>query len=212
MKRINLLPSEERSKARRERGIIYTLLGLVLLVLVLGAAYVWQDNRVSEKNADLLSLNGQLDSASVQVTSLTPYRTLESQRIAMMKSAQDIYNSRVTWSSIMQELSLVIPDDVRILTFTAVVPAAMKPGDLASRATNTGLGTDVTLSGQARSQQSVATFMTRLGLLPQLTHVYLSDSQEVKSTDEPPYVNYTITASLRRFLTPPPTITLAVGQ
>jgi Tfp pilus assembly protein PilN len=212
MKRINLLPGEERTKARRERGIIYTLLGLVLLVLVLGAAYVWQDNRVSEKNADLSTLNNQIDFANVQVTGLTPYSVLETQRTAMMKSAKDIYNSRITWSSIMQELSLVIPDDVRLQSFVATVPATMLPGTGASTAA-TQAGADVTLSGQAQSHVSVAVFMTRLGLLPQLTNVNLSDSQEVRPTNEPPYVNYTITASLRTFLTPPPVIALAgAGQ
>ena len=213
MKRINLLPSEERTKARRERGIIYTLLGLILLVFVLGAAYVWQNNQVSQRNADLASLNSQLNSASVQVTGLTPYRALETQRTAMMKSAKAIYDSRVIWSSIMQELSLVIPDDVRLQSFTATVPTTMQPGAGAGTTTiTTQSGADVTLVGEAASHEAVAAFMTRLGLLPQLTNVNLSDSQEVATTAEAPYVNYTITANLRPFLTPPPVTSIAGGS
>jgi len=70
----------------------------------------------------------------------------------------------------------------------------------------------VTLSGQAASLEAVAAFMTRLGLLPQLTNVNLSDSQEVAAiSGQPAYVTYTITASLRPFLTPPPTTVIAGG-
>jgi len=36
MQRINLLPSEERRKASRERGLMYALLFLILVVAVLG--------------------------------------------------------------------------------------------------------------------------------------------------------------------------------
>ena len=211
MKRINLLPGEERAKARREQGIVYTLLGLIVLVFVLGAVYVWKNNQVSEKKADLTSLNSQLDSANAQIAGLTPYRVLETQRIAMMKSAKGIYDSRVVWSSIMQELGLVIPYDVRLQSLTAAVPTTMQPGAGAGTTAATQAGADVTLSGEAASLESVAVFMTRLGLLPQLTNVNLSDSQEVSTAAEPPYVNYTITAKLRPFLTPPPTTSLAGG-
>ena len=40
MKRINLLPQEERAKASRERGLIWAILILVAVVVVLGLVYV----------------------------------------------------------------------------------------------------------------------------------------------------------------------------
>ena len=40
MKRINLLPQEERVKASRERGLIWPILILVAVVVVLGLVYV----------------------------------------------------------------------------------------------------------------------------------------------------------------------------
>ena len=39
MKRINLLPQEERVKASRERGLIWAILILVAVVVVLGLVY-----------------------------------------------------------------------------------------------------------------------------------------------------------------------------
>lgn len=209
MKRINLLPSDERVKARRERGVVYVLLGLVVLVALLGAVYVWQNNQVATKNTDLQSKNDQITQAKLQINALKPYKVLQDQRAAMMASATAIYNARVTWSSILQEVSLVIPDNVIITAFTANVPAAMQAASASSAAS--GSGSDVSIVGCAPTHDDVAAFMTRLGLVPQITNVNLVDSEQVKPPSAPTYVQFTMTASLRPFLTPPPKTTVAGG-
>jgi hypothetical protein len=45
----------------------------------------------------------------------------------MMTTAQQIYDARVDWSGILEELSLVIPDQVVLTDLTAQVPATMQP-------------------------------------------------------------------------------------
>jgi Tfp pilus assembly protein PilN len=209
MKRINLLPSDERVKARRERGVVYVLLGLVVLVALLGTAYVWQNNQVSTKTRSLHTVQDEITQTRMQIIALKPYKVLQDQRAAMMASATSIYNARVTWSSILQEISLVIPDNVILTQFSANVPATMQAGATSSSAAATG--TDVTMVGCAPTHEDVATFMTRLGLIPQITNVNLVDSEQVKPSQGAVYVQYTMTASLRPFLTPPPKTTVAGG-
>jgi Tfp pilus assembly protein PilN len=215
MKRINLLPHEERVKAGRERGALYALIGLVVLVAILGIVYVWQNNQVSSKNNQLAGLNSQMDTLNAQVARLTPYQTLATQRTTMLQTAEALYNSRVTWSNILQELSLVIPNDVRLQSLSATVPSTMLPGAAQAAAGQSAApATALTFSGVAASQQSVATFMTRLGLLPQLMNINLSSSSQTaaSTSGQASYATFTITASLRPFLTPPPTTTLAGAQ
>jgi Tfp pilus assembly protein PilN len=212
MKRINLLPGDAQSKARREKGVVYALLGLVVLVAILGAVYVWQNNQVAARQTELVSVQSQVTAQDMLIRAKKPYQLLETQRTGMMQSAKQIYDSRVAWSSILEEISLVIPSDVRLKAITATVPAAMQPGAAKADASAPTGTADVTLNGVAPTHDAVAEFMTRLGLLPQLANVTLTDSQETPAaTDVSAYVTYTITASLRPYLTAPPTTTVSGG-
>lgn len=212
MKRINLLPGDAQVKARREKGVVYALLSLVVLVAILGGIYVWQNNQVAARQTELANVKTEIVGQDAVIRAKTPYKVLEEQRTSMKQSAARIYSARVTWSSILEEISLVIPADVRMKSLTANVPSSMQPGAAANPA---GAPTsDITIVGVAPTHDSVAEFMTRLGLLPQLRNINLTDSQETAAADGSggvAYVTYTITAGLRPFLTPPPATTVSGG-
>ena len=125
MQRINLLPSEERRKASRERGLMYALLFLILVVAVLGVLYVFESQRLTARNQDVATQQSRLDAVNVEVAKLKPFEALQSQRASMTQSASTIVDSRVIWSSILEEVSLLIPDTVRLTVLTAAVPASM---------------------------------------------------------------------------------------
>ncbi len=59
MKRINLLPQEERVKASRERGLIWAILILVALVVVLGLVYVKYNSDVGAKEDELAGIQAE---------------------------------------------------------------------------------------------------------------------------------------------------------
>ena len=128
MKRINLLPPGQRAKAARELGALYSLFGLLLLIVVLGVIYVWQNGRISDKQSQVTTLQSEVQQAQAQTTALQPYETLQSQRTSMADTAKQIYDSRVIWSSILQEISLVIPDSVQLTAISAAVPPNMLAG------------------------------------------------------------------------------------
>jgi Tfp pilus assembly protein PilN len=207
MKRINLLPPGERDKASREQGLAYALLGLVVLVVALGAVYLMLNRQVATKQDRVNDLQAQIQQVDSQVQALKWAEVLQTQRTSMMTTAAQIYAARVDWSNILEELSLVIPDQVVLTDLTAQVPAKMQPtvGGASSSAASAGAtqstGADITLAGRADNHVSVAGFMTRLGLLPQLTNVQLVSSTESTSGN---FVDYQITASLRPFSQQPP--------
>jgi Tfp pilus assembly protein PilN len=205
MQRINLLPQEERRKASRERGLMYALLFLILVVAVLGVLYVFENQRLTARNQDVATQQTKLDAVNAEVAKLKPFETLQSQRASMTQAASKIVDSRVIWSSIFEEVSLLIPDSVRLTGLTAAVPATMLSGTAAS-GTGTG-GADITFSGQAASHQDVADFMTRLGLMPQLMNIQLVSAVKAatqasgtgSSTSSTSLVGFQITAQLRPF-------------
>jgi len=214
MKRINLLPPEQRVKASRERGLLWAILLLVAVVVVLGLVYVWESNQVDNKQAELDQLSAQVAEVQAQVVALQPYAEIQATRTAMSNAAKGIYDARVSWSTILQEISLVIPENVRLQTLAGVVPATMLPGAAAPAGGVPATTPDVTFSGNTYTHRDVAEFMTRLGLIPQLTNIQLSSSTGAAVTDTTQAtVSFTVTASLRPYLTAPPATQLqGAGQ
>jgi len=216
MKRIDLLPPEQRVKASRERGLLWAILILVAIVVALGMVYMWEKGQVNDKQAELDGLTAQVAAEQQKALALAPYAAIQTTRTAMTATAQGIYYSRVPWSTILQEISLVIPDNVRLQNLTGTVPATMLPGTAAPAAPGAAGSTDVTFSGTTYTHKDVAEFMTRLGLIPQLSNIQLGSSAGAAApaatgttgttaTPAPTAtVTFTVTASLRPYLTPPP--------
>lgn len=219
MKRINLLPPEQRQKASRERGLLYVVTFLVAVVVVLGLVYFQQRGVVDDKRGELTGLQAQVAAVQAQIAELQPYAQIESARTSMTQTTRSIYDSRVNWSTIFEQVSLVVPENVRLSTMSCVVPPSMLPGAVVQPGTEAQSSADVTFTGVTFSPDDVATFMTRLGLIPQLTNIQLTSSDRADAssggsaaTPTPSTTDhrwqFTITASLRQYLTAPPTTTL----
>ena len=218
MKRFNLLPPEQRVKASRERGLLYAVIGLVVLVGALGAIYLQQTGVVADKQTELDGLAAENAVVRQQLVVLQPYAQLNSLRTAMGETALSIYDARISWSNIIEEVSLVIPENVRLQTLNCVVPPAMLPGaPPAVPGGEVAASADLTFTGITYTHQDVAEFMTRLGLIPQLTNIQLASSTGALGTGPiataaTTKVTFTVTASLRAYLSPPPTTTLQTTE
>jgi Tfp pilus assembly protein PilN len=213
MKRINLLPQEARAKASRERGLLYAIIILVVLVAVLGLVYVKFNSDVGAKQSELDAITTETAAVQAEIAELRPYAEIQSQRTAMTETAKSIYASSVPFSIILQQLSLVIPDNVRLQSLSATVPPTMLPGAPAADPAAAAAATiDVTFSGQTEKHRDVAEFMTRLGLIPQLMGIQLTSSADAAggttTTTTPSFKSFTVTAQLRPYLQPPPATTL----
>jgi Tfp pilus assembly protein PilN len=220
VRRINLLPPEARAKAKRERGLLWALLGLIIVLGVLGLLYVFERQKVSDRKDQLASQQSQLNQLQQQITVLRPFEVQQSERSQMTEVAKSIWDSRVVWSSIAEEISLLIPEECRLTTFSATVPPPMLAGSALGGAAATGEGAtaDVSFSGEALSHRDVAEFMTRLGLMPQLKDVTLvsaSGPTDTGTTDtgtttgtttdsSARLVTFEIVARLRPFQSPAP--------
>ncbi len=221
MERINLLPPEAQVKASRERGLIYAILILVGVVVVLGLVYVWQNSIVSSKQDELAQIQAQQTQVNEQLAALAPYAQIQAERVAMTATGKALYDARVPWSTILQEVSLVIPANVRLQSLTGTVPAPMLAGAAATpgATTTTTTTADVTFTGTTYTHEDVAAFMTSLGLIPQLTNIQLTSSTGTapapaaspSGSSTASTVTFTITAALRPYKTPPPASTMQQG-
>lgn len=208
MKRINLLPPEQRVKASRERGRLYVALGLLILLVALGAIYFLQMNTANSKQEELDGITAETQAVTQQVTALRPYAQIHDLRSAMSETSQSIYEARVPWSTILESVSLVIPENVRLSNMSCAIPEVMLPGEAQTEA-KTEPSTDITFSGTTYTHKDVAEFMTRLGLIPQLTNVQLASSAGASNeTATTRTVTFTVTASLRAYVVAPPSTKL----
>src|SRR5450830_1906656 len=182
MKRIDLLPPEQRVKASRERGLLWAILILVAIVVALGLVYVWQNGQVNDKQVELDGLAAEASVVQQQAVALRPYAEIQTTRTAMTHTAKGIYDSRVPWSTILQEVSLVIPENVRLQSLSGTVPATMLPGPAVPPAPAAAATTDLTFTGTSYTHKDVAEFMTRLGLIPQLSNIQLASSTGAAAT------------------------------
>ncbi len=135
----------------------------------------------------------------------------------MQDTAKQVFDSRVIWSNIIEEISLLIPQNVSLRSITATVPdymiagGALSASGSASSAAASTLGVDVTLAGDAtgaseyEAHDQVAEFMSRLGLMPQLMDVTLVSSMlQTQQTGAASDVQFSVTANLRPFAVSPP--------
>ena len=216
MKRIDLLPPEARAKASRERGLLYAILILVAVVVALGLVYMQQNSTVNSKQSEVDRLTAEAQVVQQQALALAPYAEIQSTRTAMTQTAGGIYEAGVPWSTILQEIGLVIPENVRLQSLTCTVPPAMVPGAaLAVAGAAPAATTDVTFTGTTYTHKDVAEFMTRLGLIPQLSNIQLGSSTgavaaaaTADTAATTATVTFTVTATLRPYLTAPPTTAL----
>ncbi len=213
MKRINLLPPEQRVKASRERGLLWAILILVAVVVALGLVYMYANKQVGDKQAELDDLTAQTAAVQQQIAALQPYAEIQATRTSMTATARGIYDARVSWSTILQEISLVIPDNVRLQSLSGGGAADHAPGHRRRAA-----------AGHARHHTRRHVRRHHLhppgrGRLhdPARTHpaAHQHPAQRVRRQrrDRRPAptstVAFTITASLRPFLTPAPATQLA---
>src|SRR5450830_2096735 len=182
MKRIDLLPPEQRVKASRERGLLWAILILVAIVVALGLVYVWQNGQVTDKQVELDGLAAEASVVQQQAVALRPYAEIQTTRTAMTQTAKGIYDSRVPWSTILQEVSLVIPENVRLQSLSGTVPLTMLPGPAVPPAPAAAATTDLTFTGTSYTHKDVAEFLTRLGLIPQLSNIQLASSTGAAAT------------------------------
>jgi Tfp pilus assembly protein PilN len=213
MKRINLLPKDAQAKASRERGLVYALLLLIAVVLVLGVVYVQQSAAVGDKEQELADLQSQTAVLQQQIAALQPYQELQTQRTQMTAAATAIYDSRVSWSNFLEQLSLVINENVSLTALNCTVPPPMLPGGTTPEASSAAGTTDITFTGSAWAHEDVAEFMTRLGLIPQIQNILLTNSagpaQQTAVTSSATLPGtFAVTAELRPYTTAPPTTVL----
>lgn len=202
MRAVNLLPRQHAEQTRERPNALVLLAaiggGAVLLALVAGTLVA---NRSVDREKQALAsaravlavtpdhqLSAQTQSFRQQVL------TKREQRSLALASA---LSKRVAWDRILRRFALVLPNDVWLTGLTGTVP--LDPPATVAVTTPSALpapATELTISGQTYSQESVARLLERLSVVPDLTDVQLQSSTS-STIGGQNVISFTIVANIR---------------
>jgi Tfp pilus assembly protein PilN len=179
MRAVNLLPkgaSGGRSLFTTKNAPLLAGVGVGLFCAVsLSGSYLVTSSRLSDADLGLADAQAQLAALPKPAPAEAPVApqlaAAKSARVAAVSSA---LSGRVMWDRLLSELSQVLPGDVWLtsLNLTATDPTATVTTGAPGAPSTTGFD----LQGTTYSHDSVARFLSRLALVPELADVELVNS------------------------------------
>ncbi|MDP8946511.1 MAG: hypothetical protein M3N09_00200 [Actinomycetota bacterium] len=122
MRRINLLPPEERRRTTaRLRGVVPAVLlivGAVAIIAMVGF-YLFFLLRLNGVEDEIAELDQQIAEQNERLAELAPYRELQARLDAKKPVADGIFRTRFPWDEFLQGLAFVIPETTTLETFGA---------------------------------------------------------------------------------------------
>jgi Tfp pilus assembly protein PilN len=184
MRAVNLLPSDvaRRSAFSRLTGgrtpsiaALIALIGGTIVLAALAAAFVIFGGKEADKRKELEQRQVVLSLTPLPAAPETPQgSSLASQQASRQAAVAGALSRQVSWDRVLRRFSLVLPEDVWLRSLDLRAPSA---------ATGTNAGATpqgLTLAGYTYSHNSVARFLSRLRLLPELENVQLQSSSRVE--------------------------------
>jgi len=163
---VNLLPPEllER-QARKRRTRLVVVAGCAVLG-VIALFYVFQMLRLSSANSDLEAQQARNAQLTAQIASLQQYAALQQELKDKQGVLDGILANQYLWSTALNDLSRVIPDDAAISSFDGQITSTTGVPAGGTTTTVTGTNPDVvgqiSFSGTALDIRTVATWLNQL--------------------------------------------------
>lgn len=184
MRPVNLIPPEDRrggSAPLRTGPLPYVVLGGLVAALLAVVAIVLANNQITEREGEVAKLEREDAGAAAKAERLaayTEFRTMSEQRVATVSELAD---SRFDWERVMRELALILPSDAWLvgLTATAAPGVSVEGGATGESSGMRGAvpGPALELSGCAKGQEAVASFVTALEDIEGVTRVGVQSSE-----------------------------------
>jgi type IV pilus assembly protein PilN len=196
MRRINLLPPEERRAAERLRGGLPALLlivGAVAIIAMVGA-YLFFLLRLNVLEDEIVELDQQIAEHNQILAELAPYRDLQARLDAKKPVADGIFRTRFPWDEFLQGLAFTIPETTALDTFTAEAAPIDIQAPVEQPLEPPGA---ITFTGIALPRyQNVADFVLRMNNLRYLANAQLNSAELDQTTFAQPAISFEVASEL----------------
>jgi Tfp pilus assembly protein PilN len=178
MRAVNLLPSQDTDSKAPPTPIIAACLGAVVVAAVLAMMFLSASSQVAAKRSALQRLQAEYLAIPAPPPPSPVVSAIPQQRQNRTTALATVLGQRVAWDRLMREVSQIVPSDVWLVTLNAQAPSTAPP----ARGQSTTPVQGFTVTGCTYSQDSVARFLSRLDLVPDLSGVTLGKSAASSST------------------------------
>jgi type IV pilus assembly protein PilN len=197
MRRINLLPPEERRRpAERLRGgvpAILLIVGAVALIAMVGM-YLFFLTRLNGVEDEIVGLDQQIAQQNQRLAELAPYRDLQAQLEAKKPVADGIFRTRFPWDAFLQGLAFVIPETTALDTLTAEATPINIQAPVEQPLEPPGA---ITFTGVALPRyQNVADFIVQMNNLQYLANAELNSAELDRETFAQPAISFEVDSEL----------------
>jgi type IV pilus assembly protein PilN len=197
MRRINLLPPEERRRpAERLRGgvpAVLLIVGAVAIIAMVGV-YLFFLLRLNGVEDDIAELDRQIAEQNQRLAELAPYRDLRARLDAKKPVADGIFRSRFPWDEFLQGLAFIIPETTALDTFTAEAAPINIEAPVEQPLEPPG---SITFTGIALPQyQNVSDFVVQMNNLRYLANTQLNSAELDRETFVQPAIIFDVASEL----------------
>ncbi len=182
MRRVNLLPPEERRRrvAPTRAGILGVLLilGALLMMLMIGL-YLYYFIQLGNEEEQIAQLDQDIARQQARIEELAPFQDLQARLDAKKPIADGIFRTRFAWDEFLRGLAFVIPDSTALDSFfgrATPINVQATPGRPAE-VQNLEPPGSITFSGVALPEyQNVSDFIVRMNNLRFLANAELTSA------------------------------------
>jgi Tfp pilus assembly protein PilN len=179
MRAVNLLPKDLAGDARKAPPgpVIAGCVGTVLVTAVLAVLFLSGSSNVAKHKRDLATAQATFASLPAPPEPSAAVKQLPQMKTTRVTALASALGQRVAWDRVLREVSQVVPSDVWLVTLDAQAPSYAPAAIGAAATPGATLPEGFTVSGCTYSQDSVARFLARLQLIPDLEQMTLGKSQ-----------------------------------
>jgi Tfp pilus assembly protein PilN len=179
MRAVNLLPRDLAGDGRKAPPgpVIAGCVGVVLVTALLAVLFLSASGNVASKKRQLAAVQAQYAAMPAPPTPSAAVKELPQTKATRVTALAGALGQRVAWDRIMREVSQVVPSDVWLVTLDAEAPSYAPATTAAASTPGAVLPQGFTVSGCTYSQDSVARFLARLQLVPDLQQMTLGKSE-----------------------------------
>lgn len=181
MRAVNLLPRDDAGHGRKipPLPVLAGCVGTVVVAALTAVLFLSASAGVANKQHALERAQAELAAIPAPVPAAPVVAQLPQQRQTRITALSTALGQRVAWDRLLREVSQVVPNDVWLVTMNALAPS-LAPAPVAGAPT-TGTQQGFTVTGCTYSQDSVARFLARLSIVPDLTAMTLGKSASTES-------------------------------
>jgi Tfp pilus assembly protein PilN len=172
MRAVNLLPRDDAGQGRKipPLPVLVACGGAVVVTAVVALMFLSASSQVAKQRQALRDAQATYAAIPAPPPKSPLVTQLPQERQTRVTALSAALGQRVAWDRLLREVSQIVPSDVWLVTLNASAPVITPPAAAGA------VGQEFIITGCTYSQPSVARFLARLDVVPDLQNISLTSA------------------------------------